>query len=114
MSEKKQCPKCGSLVFHNKGVSKKTNKPYENYKCGSCDYIKWVDLTGGGEGFKKAVPANNEEVMKALREIYKLIDALREDFKIFTDAFAGDNQETPKVSQQELKNVYDSDEERWN
>ena len=97
------CVKCGSKIFHNKGVSKKTNKPYENYKCGSCDYIKWVDLTGEGKGFKKAVPANNEEVMKALREIYKLIDTLREDFKIFTDAFAGDNQELKDFAQDDKR-----------
>ena len=41
--EYKRCPNCGNNLFHNKGISKKTGKPYENYKCGQCDYIKWVD-----------------------------------------------------------------------
>jgi len=38
------CPKCGKLfAYHNKGVSKKTGKPYENYKC-NCGNIKWINL----------------------------------------------------------------------
>jgi transposase-like protein len=39
-----RCPKCGKFsVYHNKGISKKSNAPYENYKCSNknCDYIKW-------------------------------------------------------------------------
>lgn len=30
-------------MFHNKGISKKTGKPYENYKC-KCGEIEWVDF----------------------------------------------------------------------
>jgi len=39
----KLCPQCGGDMFHNQGISKKNNKPYENYKC-KCGYIEWVDL----------------------------------------------------------------------
>ena len=44
--ETKNCPKCGGMLFHNKGVSKSNGKPYENFNCGNkdCDYIEWVDL----------------------------------------------------------------------
>ncbi len=35
---------CGNIfAYHNKGVSKKTGKPYENYKC-NCGNIKWINL----------------------------------------------------------------------
>jgi hypothetical protein len=40
--ENTKCPKCGKELFHNQGISKKNNKPYENYKC-VCGYILWVD-----------------------------------------------------------------------
>jgi lysyl-tRNA synthetase class I len=40
----KVCQKCGKIfAYHNKGVSKKTGKPYENYKC-NCGNIEWVNL----------------------------------------------------------------------
>jgi predicted nucleic-acid-binding Zn-ribbon protein len=45
-----KCPKCGGRAYHNKGTSRTTGEPYENYKCeynkktgGKCDWIKWVD-----------------------------------------------------------------------
>ncbi len=41
------CPQCGNKLFHNQGVSQKNGKPYENYKCGKCSYIKWVDSPAG-------------------------------------------------------------------
>ena len=44
--ETKNCPQCGNKMFHNIGVSKKNNKPYENYKCGACQYLEWVDQKG--------------------------------------------------------------------
>lgn len=42
-----KCPKCGKFsIYHNKGISKKSGAPYENYKCSNkvCDYIQWVTL----------------------------------------------------------------------
>ena len=37
-----KCPQCGAMtLYHNKGISKKTGKSYENYKCSSCGYIEW-------------------------------------------------------------------------
>ena len=43
MSETKECPKCGGISYHNKGVSKTTGKPYENWKCSSCKDVEWVN-----------------------------------------------------------------------
>lgn len=38
-----KCPKCQQVtLYHNKGVSSKTNKAYENYKCAKCDYLQWI------------------------------------------------------------------------
>jgi len=44
--ETKECPKCGGIMYHNKGVSKKNGKPYENWNCGNqeCKNIEWIDL----------------------------------------------------------------------
>jgi DNA-directed RNA polymerase subunit M/transcription elongation factor TFIIS len=39
-----KCPKCQQFsLYHNTGISKKNNQPFENYKC-KCGYIQWVDL----------------------------------------------------------------------
>jgi len=47
MTEKPtRCPKCNQFKFyHNKGVSSKTGKPWENHKCANkeCNYIEWVE-----------------------------------------------------------------------
>ena len=40
--ETKPCPQCGAVMYHNQGISKKTGKPYENWKCGSCGETEWV------------------------------------------------------------------------
>ena len=55
------CPKCGNKVYHNQGISNKTGKPYENYKCGnkSCDYIKWLDISP--KTFSATPSARNKE-----------------------------------------------------
>lgn len=38
------CPQCGNQsLYHNIGISKKNNKPFENYKCNKCQHIEWVD-----------------------------------------------------------------------
>jgi ribosomal protein S27AE len=42
--ETRNCPKCGSKLYNNKGISPKNNRPWENWKCGKCPYIEWVDL----------------------------------------------------------------------
>lgn len=65
--ESKNCPQCGNRLFHNKGVSKKNNKPYENFKCGSCDYIEWVDLQAPSA---TTSPPANAELLEAMRELY--------------------------------------------
>jgi len=30
-------------MYHNKGISKKSGNPYENWKCGTCKKVDWVD-----------------------------------------------------------------------
>ena len=42
-TETRPCPKCGGKQYHNRGVSKKNNKPYENWKCSNCQDIEWID-----------------------------------------------------------------------
>lgn len=68
-----KCPKCGAKVFHNKGISSKTNKPYENYKCGSCDFIEWVGQKDKGGN----TSSNTNEIMKLLKAIYNDIQILK-------------------------------------
>ena len=62
------CPKCGSKVYHNKGVGKTSGKPYENYKCKNkdCDFIEWVES-------KKSDTANKDIVLEKLDEILSLL-----------------------------------------
>lgn len=45
MVETKKCVHldCEGTMYHNKGISKKTNKPYENWKCNLCKEVEWVD-----------------------------------------------------------------------
>ena len=44
--ETKECPKCKGIMYHNKGISKKNGKPYENWNCSNeeCKNIEWIDL----------------------------------------------------------------------
>jgi hypothetical protein len=43
-TETKPCSICGGgTMYHNKGISKKTGKPYENWKCSACKEVEWVD-----------------------------------------------------------------------
>ena len=48
MEELTICPECGEKsVYHNKGITKQgihAGKPWENYKCSKCPYIKWINL----------------------------------------------------------------------
>ncbi len=44
-----ECPKCSGKLFHNQGISKKTNRLYENYKCSKCSFIEWVNQKDSGE-----------------------------------------------------------------
>ena len=41
--ETRPCPKCDGIQYHNRGISRKSNKPYENWKCSSCEEIEWID-----------------------------------------------------------------------
>jgi len=73
--ENEQCPKCGNKLYHNKGISKKNNEPYENYKCSNkdCGYIDWVDLKGKQPvssfgAFKKKGEPDWEEIRKEKAE----------------------------------------------
>ena len=73
--ENTTCPQCGNKLYHNEGVSKKTGKKYENYKCGQCEYIKWVD-TPKGEPQNTGNQIAMEELAnltKGQKEIWKLL-----------------------------------------
>jgi hypothetical protein len=39
------CEACDKKTkhFHNQGISSKNNRPYENYKCGKCGEIEWIE-----------------------------------------------------------------------
>lgn len=98
--ENTNCPQCGNRLFHNKGISTKNNRPYENYKCGKCQYIKWVDIkeeTGQDkklELIKRNLTLEDErhqETLKALREVYAKLLEIETEFKTFARIF-GDKQ----------------------
>jgi len=73
----KVCPKCGGRIYHNKDVSKKTGKPYENWKCGSCDYIKWADTP-------KETPQPKKDaalmMLDELISIHKVLEEIRDKY----------------------------------
>jgi hypothetical protein len=74
MVETKECPKCQGRMYHNQGVSKKTGKPYENWKCSGCQDIEWV-------GHKKAQNGNAmlmDELVAFRKEMHERLDGLGE------------------------------------
>ena len=68
--ENKLCPQCSGKMYNNKGISKKNNKPYENWKCGECKYIEWVDVKEQGNG--------NQIVMDEIARLDARIDKASE------------------------------------
>jgi len=74
----KLCPQCGNKMFNNKGISTKTGKPFENYKCSDkdCGHIEWVSSKDLGKevpqntssGFEK-VNFGGEDVKKYIQEM---------------------------------------------
>lgn len=83
----KTCPECGSKLYHNKGISKKTGKPYENWKCGECEYIKWVDIQN--EPVLKSDAMGQEvnliNLDKKMDEAIKKLDEIIEKLPSYTD-----------------------------
>ena len=76
--ENTTCPQCGNKLYHNEGVSKKTGKKYENYKCGQCEYIKWVDTP---KGEPQEPPQNRDAALMMLDEltaIHKILEEIRD------------------------------------
>lgn len=63
------CPKCKDpklTLWHNKGVSEKNGKPWENYKC-KCGYVQWVDLDKvPGTNFEKPAQPKAESLDDAI------------------------------------------------
>ena len=55
----KLCPQCSNKMFHNTGISQKTGKPFENYKCSDkdCGHIEWVSSKNLG----KETPQNTSK-----------------------------------------------------
>jgi ribosomal protein S27AE len=78
MEEQRTCPnlKCGSRLFHNKGISAKNGKPYENWKCAKCGFIEWVDLnpkTG------KSTPLPTEIEVDMAKRVESKIDVVNKN-----------------------------------
>jgi len=73
--ENRQCPQCGNRLFHNEGISKKTGRPYANWKCGQCQYIEW-------EGKKKEAQNGNamlmDEIVAFRKEVNERLDKMAE------------------------------------
>jgi hypothetical protein len=63
MVETRPCSKCGGLCFHNEGISAKTGKPYENWKCKACGDIEWIP-----------VAPKTDDKLGAIREMLIVID----------------------------------------
>ena len=68
-----KCPKCaGQTLYHNKGISQKNGKPYENYKC-KCGFLQWVDIKPKG-GFEQALSPRPEPSAERVESTVLLAD----------------------------------------
>lgn len=89
MEEEKQvpgvCPKCHEKSFyHNKGISKKNNKPYENRKCSKCQHIEWIDLpakSNESDSTTKKPKDFYQTVGEMLGEILRIVNEINEKSK---------------------------------
>jgi len=83
--ETKICPKCQGTMFHNKGVSSKNGKPYENWNCGNaeCKNIEWVDISKGAA--KEIDTAKNMGMPEVLNPkwqgFFDKVDEIADDIK---------------------------------
>jgi hypothetical protein len=70
-------------LYHNKGVSSKNNKPYENYKCAKCDYLQWIPQETVKKEWSKAgdeMPNENKGMAiigEMLAEILQYVKAIK-------------------------------------
>ncbi len=87
-----KCPKClQQTLYHNKGVSSKTNKPYENNKCAKCDYLIWIPQEDAKPVFNKDNPPGqngNTIIADLLTQIDMKVTRLEGKF----DKFLNDSQ----------------------
>ena len=72
------CDKHNRKMLLSKYLDPKTGE--ERYWCPDCAKEK-------KDQFRRAVP-DNEEILNALREIYKKIDKIEKDFEVFTRIFS--------------------------
>jgi hypothetical protein len=63
------------------GVSRKTGKPYPEFWACSNNQCKWIWRP------VSKTDKQHQELLNALREIYKKIDTLEKNFKAFADIF---------------------------
>ena len=70
MPEVKHCPKCKGIMYHNQGISKKTGKPFENWKC-KCGNIEWINVRQKGE------MEGTQKVIKEMEETESIERALK-------------------------------------
>jgi len=70
-----KCPKgCDAKIFHNKGISKTTGNPYENYKCAECGHVEWVSQFAKKEN--TGTPIVVDEVSLLKKEMNDRFDKL--------------------------------------
>jgi hypothetical protein len=119
--ETKTCPQCGNKMFHNKGVSKKTGKPYENWKCGdkACGNIEWVDLKAEKEInrepnwspkiLKAEENAKTDQILEGIKTLHHNILCLNKK----VNAILAKSGDIPVVDEVEAsENVLDQDDLR--
>ena len=73
MNLTKECPKCGATMWNNKGISAKTGKAYENWKCKACGEIEWIPQDGQGGVAKPALKNEATELLREIRDLVQLI-----------------------------------------
>lgn len=103
----KICQNCGATMkFVPAGVSKKTGNSYKAfYSCACGKTAPSIQREPQNSSWGKVTPeytGGNEEIMNALREVYKELVALRKDFHDFVVVFGAGKEE---INQEEEKTI---------
>lgn len=77
------CKKCQKPAYHNKGISLKNNKPYENIKCSDrdCGHVEWINLEDKADK-PKPEPANNDILNRIELKLDFIIDELNDKKRV--------------------------------
>lgn len=80
-----KCPKCGNItLYHNKGISQKNNRPFENYKC-RCGYLEWVAQNKPQAGALQS-PTEAQPSQMTLQAIGDILGDIDRNVKAIKDA----------------------------